>query len=43
MEQSIEVPPGFGFSANGDWWYFEIGRGGSFQDGIRVMAVSIDY
>ncbi len=43
MEQSIEVPSGFGFSPNGDWWYFEIGRAGSFPDGIRVMAVAIDY
>lgn len=43
MEQSIEVPSGFGFSPGGDWWYFEIGRAGSFPDGIRVMAVAIDY
>ena len=43
MEQSIEVPAGFGFSPSGDWWYFEIGRAGSFPDGIRVMSVAIDY
>lgn len=43
MQQSIEIPSGLGFSPGGDWWYFEINREGSFPDGLRVMAVAIDY
>jgi len=35
--------PGYQWPPTGEWWYFEIRRGGSFVGPIRLMAVSIDY
>lgn len=44
LEQSAVIPPtGLGPFAQGDWWYFSIGRNGAFSGKLRLMAVSLDY
>ncbi len=43
LEQSAVIPPGNGFSPDGDWWYLEIGREGTYNLGLRMMSVAIDY
>lgn len=43
LEQSATIPPGDGFFADGDWWYFEIRRQGSYAGPLRIMSVAIDY
>ena len=44
LEQSAVIPPtGLGPFAEGDWWYFTIGRNGAFSGKLRLMAVSLDY
>jgi len=35
--------PGYQWPPSGDWWYFEIRRGGSYAGPIRLMAVALDY
>ncbi|MCF7222246.1 hypothetical protein [Marilutibacter chinensis] len=43
LEQSALIPPGNGFFPDGDWWYFEIRRQGSYAGPLRIMSVAIDY
>jgi hypothetical protein len=43
QESSLIISPGQGWSPTGDWWYFEIGRQGSFQGGLRLMSVAVEY
>lgn len=43
FEQSAVIEPGNGWSADGNWWYLEIGRGGTFTGGLRLMSVAVDY
>ena len=37
------IAPGNGWNPNNDWWYFELKRQGTFEGGLRVMSVAIDY
>jgi hypothetical protein len=45
FEQSAVLVPGASGigSFNGDWWYFEITRGGTYAGATRVMAVDLKY
>lgn len=43
LQQSAVIEPGNGWSPDGNWWYFEIGRGGTFTGGLRVMSVAVEY
>ena len=43
-ERSVIVTGGYGWNpAGGEWWYFEIGRQGSFEGGLRLMSVAVEY
>ena len=42
-ERSVVITTGSGWSATGDWWYFEIGRPGSFEGKLRLMSVAVEY
>ncbi len=42
-ERSVVITTGTGWSATGDWWYFEIGRPGSFEGKLRLMSVAVEY
>lgn len=42
-ERSVVITGGNGWSATGDWWYFEIGRPGSFEGKLRLMSVAVEY
>jgi len=42
-EQSAVVEPGEGWNPNGRWWYFQIGRQGTYDGNLRVMAVTLEY
>lgn len=43
-ERSVIVAGGNGWNpAGGEWWYFEIGRQGSFEGGLRLMSVAVEY
>lgn len=44
FEQSALLEPGTSFgSFNGNWWYFEITRAGTYAGSTRVMAVALKY
>ena len=43
LQQSVVIEPGNGWSPDGNWWYFEISRGGTFPSGRRLMSVSVEY
>jgi hypothetical protein len=44
QERSVIVTGGYGWNpAGGEWWYFEIGRQGSFEGGLRLMSVAVEY
>ena len=43
FEQSVTVEPGQGWDADGPWWYFEINRQGTYNAGLRLMAVTLEY
>ena len=43
LQQSVVIAPGNGWNPNNDWWYFELKRQGTFEGGLRVMSVAIDY
>ncbi len=43
LQQTAIIEPGNGWNPNGDWWYLEITRGGSFAGGLRLMSVAVDY
>lgn len=43
-ERSVIVTGGYGWNpAGGEWWYFEVGRQGSFEGGLRLMSVAVEY
>jgi hypothetical protein len=43
-QRSATLRPGTSFgNFDGDWWYFEIGRGGSYTGRVRLLSVSLDY
>lgn len=42
-EQSVVIEPGQGWNPDGPWWYFEIGRQGTYNDSLRLMAVTLEY
>jgi hypothetical protein len=43
-QRSATLKPGTSFGGfDGDWWYFEIGRGGSYTGRVRLFSVSVDY
>lgn len=42
-ERSVIITGGNGWSPTGDWWYFEIGRPGSFEGKLRLMSVAVEY
>lgn len=43
-ERSVIVTGGNGWNpTGGEWWYFEIGRQGSFEGGLRLMSVAVEY
>lgn len=43
LQQSAVIEPGNGWSPDGNWWYLEIGRGGTFTGGLRLMSVAVEY
>ncbi len=44
QQRSATLKPGTSFgSFNGDWWYFEISRGGTYTGRLRLFSVSVDY
>lgn len=43
FEQSLVVEPGEGWNPDGPWWYFEIHRQGTYNAGLRLMAVTLEY
>ena len=44
QERSVIVTGGNGWNPKGgEWWYFEIGRQGSFEGGLRLMSVAVEY
>lgn len=43
FEQSIVIPPGNGWNPDNDWWYLEIGRQGTYINGVRIMSVALEY
>lgn len=43
VEQSVTITPGNGWSANGQWWYLDIVRQGTFEGGLRLMSVALAY
>jgi hypothetical protein len=43
-QRSATLKPGTSFgSFDGDWWYFEIGRGGTYTGRVRLFSVSVEY
>jgi hypothetical protein len=43
-QRSATLKPGTSFgNFDGDWWYFEIGRSGSYIGRVRLLSVSVDY
>lgn len=42
-EQSVVVETGEGWNPTGPWWYFQIGRQGTYTHNLRVMAVTMEY
>lgn len=42
-EQSAVIEPGEGWNPDGRWWYFELGRHGTYVENLRVMAVTLEY
>jgi hypothetical protein len=43
LQQSAVIEPGNGWNADGDWWYLEIGRAGTYHQGLRLMSVAVEY
>lgn len=43
LQQSVLITPGNGFSPDGSWWYFDLVRAGSFNGGLRMMSVALEY
>ncbi|GAB3752706.1 hypothetical protein [Lysobacter olei] len=42
-EQSVVLQPGEGWDPAAPWWHFQIGRQGTYDDNLRVMAVTLEY
>ncbi len=43
VAQSVTIGSGLGFRQSGDWWYFEIGRNGTFVGRVRLMSLTVEY
>ena len=44
LQQSAVIESGQGWSPDGGpWWYFEIHRAGTYEGGLRLMAVTMEY
>ena len=43
LQQSAVLRPGNGWNPGADWWYLELGRGGTFDGRLRLMSVALEY